>query len=198
MERTPWHMRGPLVIEDVLSEQLCDDLLHSFRSSEAQPRSYQGVVDQSLRNCAFAEVPGDLADMVLKLVAHHVDGYFGIESAPITSQPQLIYRYGEGVGFVTHHDEVTKVERERAEHNGQPVIGGDLTTVLSLNGPDEYTGGALYFEQPPLELRPPKGTLVAFPATRDFMHGVNPIERGERFSLLARRSFFRAVATSPS
>ncbi|MBP2322644.1 PKHD-type hydroxylase [Kibdelosporangium banguiense] len=187
-------MRGPLVVENVLPEQLRDDLLSYFRSTESLPRSYQGVVDQSQRNCAFVEVPAELADVVLKLVADRVDEYFGIESAPIDGQPQLIYRYGIGVGFVTHHDEVTEVELERAESNGQPVIGGDLTTLLFLNGPDAYEGGALYFEQPPLELRPPQGTLVAFPATRDFMHGVKQIDRGERFSLLARRSVVRVVA----
>lgn len=193
MEDAPWFTRGPLVVENVLPEQLCDDLLSHFRSAEARPRSYQGVVDQSQRNCAYVEVPDELADVILKLVADHVDDYFGIESAPIDGQPQLIYRYGIGVGFVTHHDEVTDVELKRAEHNGQPVIGGNLTTLLFLNNPGEYEGGALHFEQPPLELRPPRGTLVAFPATRDFMHGVTPIECGERFSLLARRSVVSAV-----
>jgi PKHD-type hydroxylase len=129
-----------------------------------------------------------MAETVAKLVTDRVDEYFGVESTPVVGQPQLIYRYGQGVGFVTHHDEVTEVELERAAANGQPVIGGDLTTVLFLNPPAAYSGGALYFEDPRLELRPPRGSLVAFPATRQYMHGVRPIEQGERFTLLVRHS----------
>ncbi|MEY9846115.1 putative 2-oxoglutarate/Fe(II)-dependent dioxygenase YbiX [Streptacidiphilus sp. BW17] len=116
-----------------------------------------------------------------------IDAFFGVDTYPVPGRPTLIYRYGEGVGFVTHHDEVTEVALERAATNGQPVIGGDLTTVLFLSGPDEYGGGALYFEAPPLDLRPAKGALVAFPATRHFLHSVRPITAGSRYTLLARR-----------
>jgi PKHD-type hydroxylase len=192
----PWLNRGPLVVENLLTGQLCDELLAQFKTGAQRPRSYQGLVDSSRRNCDYVEVSRTLADIVADLMCEHVDGYFGVQSCPIEQQPQLIYRYGQGVGFVTHHDEVTGIELERATYNSQPVIAGDLTTVLFLNGPNEYGSGALYFEYPQLELRPSKGTLVAFPATRDFMHGVRPIEHGERFTLLARRAVMKANQVS--
>jgi len=69
--------------------------------------------------------------------------------------------------------------------------------VLFLNDPDEYSGGALYFEEPSLELRPAQGALVAFPATRDFMHGVRKIEHGERYTALARRSVVSTAQSDP-
>lgn len=188
MVSIPWHRRGPVVVENVLSDELCDELLRHFKSNEERPRSYQGIVDESQRKCSFVDVSDTLADLVTEAVNPHVYGFFGVESRPMPGQSQLIYRYGQGIGFVTHHDEVTDIERRRAKDNGQPVIGGDLTTVLFLNHPDEYGGGSLYFESPAVELRPQRGALVAFPATRDFMHGVRKIERGERYTLLARRA----------
>ncbi|MCC9311931.1 2OG-Fe(II) oxygenase [Kitasatospora sp. RB6PN24] len=187
MTSTSWNTLGPLTVDNALPAVLCEELLRHFEHSAQRPRSYQGMVDQSMRNCEYGEVPEALANLVTAAVTPHVDAFFGVATYPVPGQPTLIYRYGPGVGFVTHHDEVTAQELERAATNGQPVIGGDLTTVLFLSGPYEYAGGALYFEEPPLDLRPAKGALVAFPATRAFMHGVRPITAGARYTVLARR-----------
>lgn len=188
MHHTPWDQCGPFVIASVLDGQLVDRLLDELKAGQARPRSYQGVVDPGVRNCSFVEVPPALADEVNGAVDEHMAACYGIATAPMAGQPQLIYSYGEGVGFVAHHDEVTDVERERAATNGQPVIGGDLTCVLFLTGPDQYDGGELFFEAPAMEVRPAAGSLVTFPATRSFTHGVKPISAGERVTLLARRT----------
>lgn len=180
--------QGLLVAEHVVCEELCNQLLASFKAQNARPRSYQGAVDPTVRKCDYAHVPTDLAKQVDGLIAERIDSHFALTTRPIPDQPHLIYRYGEGVGFTTHHDEVTDVEQERARTNAQPVIGGDITAVVFLNPPDAYVGGALYFEQPvQAEVRPSRGSLVSFPAIREFLHGVRPIEAGERFTLLARR-----------
>ncbi|MBV9404337.1 MAG: hypothetical protein JO211_03265, partial [Acidobacteriaceae bacterium] len=97
MALVPWHLRGPLVVEEVLTAQLCNDLLPHFKSSDERPRSYQGIVDKSQRDCALVEVPYELADFVTQAVNQHVDKYFGIESIPVAGQSLLIYGYGQGV-----------------------------------------------------------------------------------------------------
>jgi PKHD-type hydroxylase len=188
VHHTPWDRRGPFVIASVLSYQLVGQLLDVLNASQARPRSYQGIVDPNVRNCSYVEVPEELAQEVNRSVDDHVAACYGIGTVPMADQPQLIYAYGEGVGFVAHHDEVTDVERERAAVNHQPVIGGELTCVLFLTGPDQYRGGELFFEDPAMEVRPAAGALVTFPATKSFMHGVNPITAGERVTLLARRT----------
>jgi PKHD-type hydroxylase len=207
----PWHQRGPIVVDDLLNPDLCRQLLGEFDSGDPQPRSYQGVVDTTLRNCEFVPVSAHSTQVVSTLLQGRLDEAFGASTEVMTDQPVVIYRYGPGVGFTTHHDEVTEIELERAETNGQPVIGGDLTAVLFLNSPEGYEGGELYFEDPPSdgptvdrvtvddsvvervqvggrakEFRPPAGTLVAFPATKQFPHGVRKVLSGNRFVLLAR------------
>ncbi|MEU5874189.1 2OG-Fe(II) oxygenase [Glycomyces sp. NPDC047369] len=188
MHHPPWDQRGPFVIASVLDEDLVARLLAALKAGQAKPRSYQGVVDLTERDCSYVEVPQALAEEVNGAIGAHVAACYGVETAPMENQPQLIYSYGEGVGFVAHHDEVTDIERERAADTGQPVIGGDVTCVLFLTGPDQYAGGELFFEDPAMEVRPAAGALVTFPATRTFMHGVNRISAGERITLLARRT----------
>ncbi|MGY3201882.1 2OG-Fe(II) oxygenase [Streptomyces sp. TE5632] len=181
-----WKSRLPLVVESAIPLSLCGALMDHVKNQTARPRTYQGVIDESLRKSEYVEVPAHLEEAVISRCATHLRGHFEIVPKRIPTQPSVVYRYGAGVGFVAHHDEVTDIERERARTNGQPVVGGDLTLVVWLNTPDSYGGGELFFENPAQEIKPPCGTLVAFPATRDHIHGVRPITRGERVTLVVR------------
>jgi PKHD-type hydroxylase len=178
-----------LVLESLISRELCEALLNDFKEKTPRPRSYQGIVDTSQRDCAFIEVSPELVDQVNSIIYPAIHKKFAKVPIPIFSQRYVIYRYLKGAGFIAHHDEVTEIEQERARTNGQPVIGGDLTTVVFLNSPEEYAGGALYFESPvKLSVRPPQGSVVVFPATKEYLHGVSEITAGERFTLLARQN----------
>ena len=62
-----------------------------------------------------------------------------------------------------------------------PYFWRTVGCVLYLN--DEYAGGEIYFPQHNIELRPTPGTIVWFPGTSDFLHGVKPIQSGERITI---------------
>jgi hypothetical protein len=49
-------------------------------------------------------------------------------------------------------------------------------TILYLN--DEYTDGELFFKNLDLKIKPKKGSLLIFPGTSDFHHGVIPVGEG--------------------
>ncbi|SCF70155.1 PKHD-type hydroxylase [Streptomyces sp. DconLS] len=181
-----WKTRLPLLAEGAVPLSLCAALMDHAKTRIARPRTYQGVIDESLRKSEYIEVPPALEEMVISHCAAHVRNHFGITPARKPAQPAVIYRYGPGVGFVAHHDEVTDVERERARTNGQPVVGGDVTLVIWLNTPDSYGGGELFFKNPTQDFKPSCGSLIAFPATRNHIHGVRPITRGERVTLVVR------------
>lgn len=53
--------------------------------------------------------------------------------------------------------------------------------VFYLN--DNYEGGEIYFPNQSLSLKPKPNTLVFFPGTLEFLHGVNPITKGIRYTL---------------
>ncbi|MEV0850433.1 2OG-Fe(II) oxygenase [Streptomyces sp. NPDC049954] len=181
-----WKSRLPLLVESAIPLSLCGALTDHAHGQTARSRTYQGVIDESLRKSEYVEVPTYLEQAVVSHCAEHIRSHFGIVPTRVATQPAVIYRYGPGIGFVAHHDEVTDIERERARTNGQPVVGGNLTLVVWLNTPDSYGGGELFFENPAQEIKPHCGTVVAFPATRDHIHGVRPITRGERVTLVVR------------
>lgn len=181
-----WRTVPPLVTEYGIDSHLCDDLTRHLAAAVHRPRTYQGLLDETVRKSEYAEITEALEERLFHQARPALRHHFGTPVCRISTQTSVAYRYGPGVGFVAHHDEVTEVERQRARTNGQPVVGGDITVVVWLSGPDSYAGGALFFENPALELRPPRGAVVAFPATREYVHGVRPIESGERTTVIMR------------
>lgn len=59
--------------------------------------------------------------------------------------------------------------------------------VFYLN--DNYEGGEIYFPNQSLSLKPKPNTLVFFPGTLEYLHGVNPITKGIRYTLTSFWTF---------
>ena len=167
----------PRYLPSLLSESRCHELRGRYANEVSRARSYQGVVDESVRNCRFVELPVNGLPEVNAITA---------VTGGVVQRPIMLYQYPEGVGFAVHHDEVTSLERRRALTNGQPVIGGDFTAVISLSAPEEYAGGELYFPDHEMSFRPPQGGGVVFPATKTFPHGVARIRSGSRHVAVVR------------
>lgn len=63
------------------------------------------------------------------------------------------------------------------------------TALLFCSDPEEYVGGELLFPKMNMTIKPPKGTLVVFPAGPDsipYTHGVAPVISGERIQMVFR------------
>ena len=56
----------------------------------------------------------------------------------------------------------------------------DLSSLFYLN--EDYEGGELYFPQHDIEFKPKAGTLAFFPGDKNYLHGVNPIKLGKRYT----------------
>lgn len=69
-------------------------------------------------------------------------------------------------------------ENENGEH---PLHWRKFGCVLYLN--DDYEGGEIYFPNQNIELKPAPNTLVFFPGSLEFLHGVKPITNGSRYTL---------------
>jgi PKHD-type hydroxylase len=178
--------RGPFLVESFVARPRCDELCARLRFQGGKPRSYQGVVDEGVRKCLYVETRWSELPELSEFAARYIEPEFDVSVRANPSDVAMLYSYGEGVGFVAHHDEVTAVELRRAQRNGQPVMHGDLTIVVFLNDGDEYEGGELFFSDLGVSLKPPAGSVAVFPATRECVHGVAPISKGNRFSCVAR------------
>lgn len=181
----------PALFRQVLPASLCQRLRRYLDRSEVKPRSYQGVVDLKLRQCNFALCPGAMS---LEIV-FNIRQSLGDVPVLLESGPSIIYCYPVGVGFVAHHDGVTRIEIERSKSNGQPVLAGDYTTVVGLNGCHEYGGGSLVFPDFQRKFDLQLGDMVVFPATPEYIHEVAPVTNGKRYSLVTR--FYRIGTDVP-
>lgn len=63
----------------------------------------------------------------------------------------------------------------------------DFGCVYYLN--DDYEGGEIYFPNQTITLKPKPNTLVFFPGNRDYLHGVNPMISGIRYTLTSFWTF---------
>jgi hypothetical protein len=76
---------------------------------------------------------------------------------------KTLQRMQEGVELKAHTDQHT-----------DPSIR--YATIIYLN--DNYSGGQLFFSNKDLELKPKPGSLVIFPGTDEFNHGVRHVKPG--------------------
>lgn len=79
------------------------------------------------------------------------------------------------------HYQNPHADAENISGEPHPYPWREYGCVLYLN--DNYRGGSIFFPQHNLNLRPKPGTLVYFPGTIDYLHGVNEVSEGTRYTL---------------
>lgn len=75
----------------------------------------------------------------------------------------VVHRQYEGTDLRAHFDQYSDKLIEYA-------------AILYIN--DDYTAGELFFENFELEIRPEPGTLMVFPGTKEYFHGVRNVGPG--------------------
>jgi hypothetical protein len=60
--------------------------------------------------------------------------------------------------------------------------GASMSVVYFLN--DDFAGGELVFPELDLIVKPEAGTLVCFPSDHNYVHGVNPVTSGHRYTVV--------------
>jgi PKHD-type hydroxylase len=179
-------VRSPLVLEQHLERETASAARRAFDGSVARARTFQGLVDKRFRDCDYAIIENPLFDAVFAPVADAAGAHFGAALEPRPRHAPVVYRYPTGVGFGVHHDQVNRAEIERSRTNGQPVIGGDISAIAWLSDLTEYDGGELFFPTLALSYRLPRASIIAFPTSEQYLHGVTPITRGVRYVALWR------------
>ena len=146
-------------------------------------------VASAARRTTSLEVAPDVRALVADVLAARRGDVVQRFGRPIAAleEPQFL-RYGPGAYFVPHQDGNTPLIHDSTRFRkvtavivvntqaAAPAPGGSGGGSLVMHGP--YTAPDLR-----VELAPPAGTLVAFPA--ETTHEVTPITHGERLSIVA-------------
>lgn len=122
----------------------------------------------------------DTKDRVLELVAGQLAEHLGPQP-PLYADVVNFARWPVGYELHPHAD---------AENPGgapHPFPWRTLASVIYLN--DNYGGGEIYFPNFKLELKPKPGTLVVFPGTLKYLHGVRAVTKGMRHTIASFLTF---------
>lgn len=116
----------------------------------------------------------DTRDRILEVVSGQLTEQLGPQP-PLYADVVNFARWPVGFELHPHAD---------AENPGgapHPFPWRNFASVIYLN--DNYGGGEIYFPNFKLELKPKPGTLVVFPGTLRYLHGVRAVTSGMRHTI---------------
>lgn len=119
-------------------------------------------------------------DRIISRVSAELRDAFGLQPS-LYSDLINFARWPEGYELQPHAD---------SENPGgieHPFPWRDFATVIYLN--DDYEGGEIYFPNLGIELKPTPRTLIIFPGTLFFLHGVRRVTKGSRQTIASFLTF---------
>jgi predicted 2-oxoglutarate/Fe(II)-dependent dioxygenase YbiX len=141
-------------------------------------------VDKKVRDTQMIDledIAGEIIDLYRNVVTNVINPFYEFEVKD-SELPQLLH-YGIDGHYMPHCDG----ESLWKPPGNEPLIwrkstDRDLSTVLFLN--DEFEGGDFVFPELKVRVRPEPGMLVCFPSTHEYLHGVEPVTKGTRYSIV--------------
>jgi predicted 2-oxoglutarate/Fe(II)-dependent dioxygenase YbiX len=141
-------------------------------------------VDKKVRDTQMIDledIASEIIDLYRNVVTNVINPFYEFEVKD-SELPQLLH-YGIDGHYMPHCDG----ESLWKPPGNEPLIwrkstDRDLSTVLFLN--DEFEGGDFVFPELRVRVRPEPGMLVCFPSTHEYLHGVEPVTKGTRYSIV--------------
>lgn len=84
----------------------------------------------------------------------------------------VAWRVGDG--------QAPHADKELPDGTPNNYPGNDIASLMYLT--DEYSGGEIYFPNQNLTIRPKVGSAIFFPGDKEYLHGVNTVAEGIRFT----------------
>jgi predicted 2-oxoglutarate/Fe(II)-dependent dioxygenase YbiX len=153
-------------------------------SKSNSTKSTKFTVDKKVRDTQMIDlekISDEIVDLYRNIVSNVINPFYEVEIKD-SEIPQLLH-YGIGGHYKAHCDG----ESLWKPPGNHPLIwrkstDRDLSTVLFLN--NDFEGGDFIFPELKIRIRPEPGMLVCFPSTHEYLHGVEPITHGNRYSIV--------------
>jgi len=141
------------------------------------------IVDKDIRDTQiieFGPLFPKIEELFKNIVKHIVNPFYGVEVWD-SEVPQFL-RYGVGGHYSPHIDGRSIWVAPNGDKIWRKSTDRDLSFVLFLN--DEFEGGEFVLPDLHIQIKPKPGLFVAFPSDQNYLHGVNPVRSGERYSIV--------------
>jgi predicted 2-oxoglutarate/Fe(II)-dependent dioxygenase YbiX len=161
--------------------EMTDSLVSNFAEDAPEDR-VEWVVDKRVRYTQELKLTDELRVRLRRIddasISRFVNPFFAVEVSE--REPSQVLHYGTGGHYVPHVDAETLYKDDEGRDFWEKTLNRDLSIVYFLN--DDFTGGELVFPHFDLVVRPEAGSLICFPSDHNFIHGVNPVSSGHRFT----------------
>jgi len=177
------------VFEDVLTEEVCDQIIDTFGNDDVQQAALvSGDVDfdsenvGEKRSCTLCKisVPNDLIpehkrlyldreifDGVNKVIQKYKEMHPDVHCDIDTGYELL--KYKEGQFYIQHTDSYKEEQRT-------------LSCSFALN--DDFEGGEFALFDREIKLKPKKGSVLVFPSNFMYPHEICPVTKNTRYSII--------------
>lgn len=151
------------------------------RSNQLQKTEFK--VDKSIRDTQIidiSDISSSIVELYKDIVTNVINPYYEFEIKD-SEFPQLL-SYSIGGHYKPHVDGQSLWKAPSGEVFWRKSTDRDLSTVIFLN--DDFVGGDLIFPDLHIRIRPEPGMLVCFPSNVNYLHGVDPVTQGHRYSMV--------------
>jgi predicted 2-oxoglutarate/Fe(II)-dependent dioxygenase YbiX len=167
----------------VAAAQVKDSLVSNFEAA-TDPDRVEWVVNKNIRDTQEVELPTAIADKLSAIdeanIRAFINSFYGVEVRD--REPSQILHYGVGGHYIAHVDAETLYKDDSGLEMWEKTLDRDLSIVYFLN--DDFAGGELVFPALELVIKPAAGTLVCFPSDHHYIHAVNPVTSGHRYTIV--------------
>lgn len=153
----------------------------AHKSNETGGKEWK--VDKEVRNTQHIEM-GQIAPKIIELmrniVREIINPFYDVEISE-SEIPQIL-SYGIGGHYCPHIDGESLWQTPDGELIWKKSTERDLSIVLYLN--DDFEGGDFIFPDLKVRVRPEPGMMICFPSNHHYRHGVDPVTKGNRYSIV--------------
>jgi predicted 2-oxoglutarate/Fe(II)-dependent dioxygenase YbiX len=172
-----------ILIDHVQQAEMTDSLVSNFED-EAEDGSVEWVINKEIRDTQEVQVSDVIRDKLRSIddanVRAFINPFFKVEVCD--REPSQILHYGVGGHYIPHVDAETLYKDDVGLDIWERTLDRDLSIVYFLN--DDFVGGELVFSDLDLIVKPEAGMLVCFPSDHNYIHGVNPVTSGHRYTIV--------------
>lgn len=140
-------------------------------------------VDKTIRDTQHIEmgpIQSKIIDLMHNVVREVINPFYGVEVCE-SEVPQIL-SYGIGGHYCPHIDGESLWQTPDGELIWKKSTDRDLSMVFYLN--NDFEGGDFIFPDLKIRVRPEPGMLVCFPSNHHYKHGVEPVTKGKRYSIV--------------
>ena len=185
-----------LIRPNVINSQGLQELVSHIKSSPAEDLSVfdpdktnatgktSWIVDKQTRDTQIVPMGPlfpKIEDLFRNAVREIINPFYQCE-VDSSEIPQVL-SYGVGGHYKPHIDGESIWMTPRGEKIWKKSTDRDLSIVFYLN--DDFEGGDFIFPELKIRVRPEPGMMVCFPSNHHYSHGVEPVTKGKRYSIVS-------------